>query len=175
MSAAIGGFGDEDETGVGHAADDAFGQREDEDPNYVAVGGLCERVYVPYDVAFGVWQWAFYMVPWRPFIYEQATGLADIPDMTLRVYLDGVELPAFRRYMSVSAETEAQTFGSVPGSIAGPNHEQVTPLWFDSSKLATSVSNGVPRAVGQALAAARHLRLDDVRRRRGAGPRRTNR
>lgn len=120
----------------------AFGQREDEDPNYVAVGGLCERVYVPYDVAFGVWQWAFYMAPWRPFIYEHLTELADIPDMALRVYLDGVELPAFRRYMSVSAETDAQTFSEVPGSVAGPNHEQVTPLWFDISKLATAVSKG---------------------------------
>jgi hypothetical protein len=121
----------------------AFGQRSDDDnPQYVAIGGLSERVYVPFDIAYGLWQWSFYMAPWRPFIYRLATEDAAIPDMALRVYIDGVELPAFRRYMSVSAETEAQNFGSVPGSIAGPNHEQVTPLWFDISKLATNVSKG---------------------------------
>jgi hypothetical protein len=121
----------------------AFGQREDdEDPNYVAVGGLCERVYVPYDVAFGVWQWAFYMAPWRPFIYRLDNETAAIPDMALRVYIDGVEQPAFRRYMPVTAETDALLFTSAAGSVAGPNHEQVTPLWFDISKLATNVSKG---------------------------------
>lgn len=120
----------------------AFGQRADQDSNYVSVGGLCERIYVPFDVAFGVWQWAFYMAPWRPFIYNSDTEEASIPDMALRVYIDGVEQPAFRRYMSVSAQTEATYFSTVPGSTGGPNHEQVTPLWFEISKLATNVTKG---------------------------------
>jgi hypothetical protein len=120
----------------------AFGQRADQDSNYVSVGGLCERIYVPFDVAFGVWQWAFYMAPWRPFIYNFDTEEASIPDMALRVYIDGVEQPAFRRYMSVSAETDADSFGNAAGSTAGPNHEQVTPLWFEISKLATNVTKG---------------------------------
>lgn len=120
----------------------AFGQRSDSDADYVSVGGLCERIYVPYDVAFGVWQWAFYMAPWRPFIYRFSTEEASIPDMALRVYIDGVEQPAFRRYMSVSAETDAENFKNAVGSVAGPNHEQVTPLWFEISKLATNVTKG---------------------------------
>lgn len=126
----------------------AFGIRSDEDPGYVAIAGLCERIYVPYTVAAGVWQWSFFVVPWRPFLYNLQTEEADIPPMAIRVFIDGVEQPAFRRYFSVSAETYVQppdptgdiAFVRVGGDDV--NHEQIVPLWFDISKLATAVTPG---------------------------------
>ena len=126
----------------------AFGIRSDEDPGYVAVAGLCERVYVPYGVAAGIWQWSFFVVPWRPFLYRLSSEQADIPPMAIRVFIDGVEQPAFRRYMPVSAETYVDppdpsgdiAFMRVGGDEV--NHEHIVPLWFDISKLATDVTRG---------------------------------
>jgi|GEM_PF-1950324 hypothetical protein len=117
----------------------AFGVRDDEDPSYVPVAGLCERVYLPYSVSVALWQWSFYVAPWHAYLFRKDTGDADIPPMSLRVFLDGVELSAYRRDLPIGAEIIEDI---AAGTSFLENYEQLVPLWFDVSKMATNVAAG---------------------------------
>lgn len=127
---------------------DAFGIRDDDDPAYVALAGLGERIYLPYNVSCLLWQWSFSVSVWRPYLYQLLTRDAEIPPLALRVFIDGVEQAAFRRYLPVSADLLIDRFAATGVStLAGSasaeyNYEQITQLWFDISKLQTSVAKG---------------------------------
>lgn len=123
-----------------------FGQREDEEQTYVAIGGLSQRVYIPFDCDALLWQWSFFIAPWRPYYAEQTgddTGNQDIPDLFIRVYFDGVENSAFRRSTAVSADIAKDTKYGLKGSAqSNVNYENVTAMWYDISKLVTPVAKG---------------------------------
>lgn len=116
----------------------AFGIRDDEDPVYVAIAGLGERVYVPYAMAAVLWQWSFHVSVFRPFMNnpENQNG-PDLAKIAVRVFVDGVEQPAWRRNFPVSAEVSLPSGGG-----AFVNHEQICPLWFDLSYLDLGVAAG---------------------------------
>jgi len=123
----------------------AFAQREEDDPTFVPVGGLCQRVYIPYDVSAVVWQWSFFVAVWRPFLVSSVEDTlfgADVPQVAVRVYIDGVEYPAFRRPFPVSADLAIQDNPVAGSAGAAINYENVTSLWYDLSKLQQSVSAG---------------------------------
>jgi hypothetical protein len=126
----------------------AFAMREEDDPVFVPIGGLCQRVYIPFDVSAVVWQWSFYVAVWRPFIVqafeEQLLG-ADIPQVSVRLFIDGTEYPAFRRPLPVSADLWlSNTVGVDNGGSASSqiNYENVSAVWYDITKLQTSVTAG---------------------------------
>jgi len=123
----------------------AFAQREEDDPTFVPIGGLCQRVLVPYDVSAVVWQWSFFVSVWRPFVVKSQDETlfgADVPQVAVRVYVDGVEYPAFRRPLPVSADINALAIPLAGSAGAEISYERVTSLWFELSKLQTSVSKG---------------------------------
>lgn len=114
----------------------AFGIRDDEDPVYVAIAGLGERVYVPYAMAAVLWQWSFHVSVFRPFMHDDENQNGpDLARIAVRVFLDGVELPAWRRNFPVSAEVDV-------GNDTFVNHEQICPLWYDLSYLQLGVAAG---------------------------------
>jgi len=117
---------------------DAFGQRgDDTDPTYVPLAGLCERVYLPYNVSCLLWQWSFFVVPSRPWMYNALIDQGDIPKLVLRVFFDDVEVPALRRYLPPT------TFAWEYSDISGlDDHEQLGQLWFDLARLQHDVSRG---------------------------------
>lgn len=126
----------------------AFAMREEDDPVFVPIGGLCQRVYIPFNVSAVVWQWSFYVAVFRPFIVqasqEQFFG-ADIPQVSVRLFIDGVEYPAFRRPLPVSADLHlSNTPGTDKAGSAGQkiNYENVSAVWYDISKLQTQVAAG---------------------------------
>lgn len=119
----------------------AFGVRDDEDPSYVPIAGLCERVYVPYDVSMALWQWSFFVAPWHAYICEKSTGMAEIPPLSLRVFLDGSELSSFRRDFPIGGELVFDVSAPADPAVLN-NYEQVVPLWFDISKMSTNVTKG---------------------------------
>ncbi len=123
----------------------AFGMREEDDKQFVAIGGLCQRVYIPFDVSALVWQWSFFVAPFRPFtskqVEDQLIGF-DIPNMSVRMFLDGTEFSAFRRPLTVSGDIKLS-----PTVLAGTaqfniNYENVTALWYDITKLQQNVTKG---------------------------------
>jgi len=119
-----------------------FGQREDGEKTYVTLGGLSQRVYIPFDVTALVWQWSFFIAPWRPYITEyvegQETGTQSIPDLYLRLFIDGVDKTPFFRAVAVSADV-ALSGSPVSGAVS---YDRVTAMWYDISKLETSVTKG---------------------------------
>lgn len=130
-----------------------FGQREDEDQTYVTIGGLNQRVYIPFDCDALLWQWSFFVAPWRPFFSETTSddpdapsGNLDIAAMAIRVFFDGVENTAYRRGLAISADLA--TGGSVVpyglrGSASGDvSYDHVAAMWYDISKLVTPVAKG---------------------------------
>lgn len=122
-----------------------FGHREDAEKTYVTLGGLSHRLYIPFDVSAVVWQWSFFLAPWRPYItqtFDQVTGTQSIPDLYLRVFVDGVDKTPFFRAVAVSADVQIQP--SAYGGTAGGkvNYEDVAAMWYDISKLETSVTKG---------------------------------
>lgn len=127
----------------------AFAMREEDDPVFVPIGGLCQRVYIPFNVSAVMWQWSFYVAVWRPFmvrVFETTLLGADIPQVSVRLFIDGVEYPAFRRPLPVSADLVlSDTIGASAGGSAIPsqiNYENVSAVWYDISKLQTQVAAG---------------------------------
>ena len=123
-----------------------FGQREDGEKTYVTLGGLSHRLYIPFDVSALVWQWSFFIAPWRPYITQffegQEVGTQSIPDLYLRVFVDGVDKTPFFRAVAVSADVQIQPSaysGTAQGRV---NYERVSAMWYDISKLETSVTKG---------------------------------
>lgn len=123
----------------------AFGMREEDDKQFVAIGGLCQRVYIPFNVSALVWQWSFFVAPFRPFtskqVDDQLIGF-DIPNMSVRMFIDGTEFSAFRRPLTVSGDIKLSP--SVLGGTATDkiNYENVTALWYDITKLQQNVTAG---------------------------------
>jgi len=114
----------------------AFGIRDDEDPAYVAIAGLGERVYVPYAMAAVLWQWSFHVSVFRPYMYDDENQNGpDLAKIAVRVFVDGVEQQAWRRNFPVSAEVDV-------GDSAFVNHEQICPLWYDLCYLQLGVAAG---------------------------------
>lgn len=124
----------------------AFGQRDDAEKTYVTLGGLSHRLYIPFDVSALVWQWSFFIAPWRPYITQyfqgQEAGTQSIPDLYLRVFVDGVDKTPFFRAVAVSADVQISPsdYGGTAGGRV--NYERVTAMWYDISKLETSVTKG---------------------------------
>lgn len=121
----------------------AFGIRDDDDPAYVSIAGLGQRVYIPFTMAAVLWQWSFHVSVFRPYMFNlenQQVG-ADLAAMTLRCFIDGVEQPAHRRGLPVSADVLLGT--PFTGTASGEtNYEHVTQLWFDLTKLQQNVAAG---------------------------------
>lgn len=123
----------------------AFAQREEDDPAFVPIGGLCQRVHVPYTMSAVLWQWSFFVSVWRPFVVKASEDTlfgADVPQVAVRVFIDGVEYPAFRRPFPVSADINASAVPLSGSAAAEISYERVTSLWFELSKLQTGVSKG---------------------------------
>jgi hypothetical protein len=114
----------------------AFGIRDDEDPVYVALAGLGQRVYVPYAMAAVLFQWSFHVSVFRPFMNnEENQNGPDLAKIAVRVFVDGVEQPAWRRNFPVSAQVDLTNDTFI-------NQEQICPLWFDLSYLDIGVAAG---------------------------------
>jgi hypothetical protein len=110
-----------------------FGSVEDQDAIYVSVAGLSQRVYIPFDITALVWEWSFFVAAFRP-----AIGLGDttlLPNLDLRVFIDGVDYPPMRRPVPVSADMLA-------GATALFDFEQVCANWYDFSFLQENVTKG---------------------------------
>lgn len=117
----------------------AFGIRDDDDPSYVPVAGLCERVYVPFTVSVAIWQWSFYAAPWHAYLFRTDTQDAEIPPMSIRVFLDGVESAAHRRNFPIGGQVVRNPTEETTNS---DNYEHLVPLWFDISKMSKNVTKG---------------------------------
>lgn len=139
----------------------AFGIRDDDNPAYVAIAGLGERVYVPYNLTAMVWQWSFHISVFRPYLYStDEQGQAALADMNIRVFIDGIEQQAHRRGLPVSADlfldeplngtaqnkdivdTIAALFPESPKTGAVYDYGHVCQLWFDMSSLRQNVTKG---------------------------------
>lgn len=122
----------------------AFGIRDDDDPAYVAIAGLGQRVYVPYDLAAMVWQWSFHVSLFKPYMTDYSTGGVDLANASVRLFLDGVDQPVFRRNLAISGDIllnppSANDQGSADN---GYNYDVITQLWYDISKLQAPVTKG---------------------------------
>lgn len=130
----------------------AFGTRTDQSETYVAVAGLTERVYLPYDMSAVIWQWSFFASGWIPYFFQFSAGAWGVGEVWLRLFIDDVEYPAFRRSLPVTGDviTDSNIAAlSNPGqyffrssNIGGVDKEQPAALWFDISKLQKNVSKG---------------------------------
>lgn len=123
----------------------AFAQLEEDNPIYVPLGGLCQRVYVPFDMSAVMWQWSFFVADYRPYIIsyleDQLLG-QEIPQLSVRLFVDGVEQEAFRRPLPVSADIVAPPADFRGSARAESNYENVSAVWYDISKLVKNVSKG---------------------------------
>jgi len=115
----------------------AFGVKEETDSAYVAIGGLCQRVYIPYAMSAVIWQWSFFAACFRPAItYDGDTQDSRLVELAMRLYIDGVEYPAFRRFLPCTAYFENASADAVF------NFENVGATWFDITKLQQNVAAG---------------------------------
>lgn len=122
----------------------AFGIRDDDDPAYVPIAGLGLRVYVPYAMSAVVWQWSFHVSLFKPYMVDYKTGGVDLANVTVRLFIDGVDQPIFRRNLPISADLLLNpTAPDQEGSAdAGYSYDHITQLWYDVSKLQQNVSAG---------------------------------
>lgn len=105
----------------------------DVDTNYIAVAGLCQRVYIPFDISALVWEWSFFIAAFRP-----AVAIGDVNTryaLDLRVFIDGVEYTSMRRAAPISAKCTV-------GANALFDSEQVCANWYDFALLQESVTKG---------------------------------
>ena len=117
----------------------AFGVLTETSDAYVPVGGLCQRVYAPYDISSMVWQWSFYAAVFRPAVhYIEDTQDTRLVELAMRLYVDGIEYPAYRRFLPCTAYFEN---GGTPTS-GTLNYDAVGASWFDITKLMKNVSKG---------------------------------
>jgi len=122
----------------------AFGIRDDEAPAYVPVAGLGLRVYMPYAMSAVVWQWSFHVSLFKPYMMDYETGRVDLANATVKLFIDGVELPIFRRNLPISADLMLNPADvAIEGSAEfGYTYDDVTQLWYDVAKLQQNVSQG---------------------------------
>ena len=110
-----------------------FGMVNDDETGYVAVAGLAQRVYIPFDISALVWEWSFFIAAFCPAIDVGATTLR--PTLDMRVFIDGVEYPGTRRTVPVSADIVASTTTFF-------DFEQVAANWYDFALLEETVAKG---------------------------------
>jgi hypothetical protein len=110
-----------------------FGVIEDLDTNYVPVAGLCQRVYIPFNLSALVWEWSFFIAAFRPAVAfdDSYTRYA----LDLRVFIDGVEYTSMRRPVPMSAICATNT---TILEVA----EQVCANWYDFALLLENVTKG---------------------------------
>jgi hypothetical protein len=110
-----------------------FGVVTDSETNYVAVAGLCQRAYIPFDISALVWEWSFFIAAFRP-----AIGIGDANTryaLDMRVFIDGVEYPSMRRAAPISVDCLA-------GTSTLYDFEQVAANWYDFALLQENVTQG---------------------------------
>lgn len=110
-----------------------FGVINDQETNYVAVAGLCQRAYIPFDISALVWEWSFFIAAFRP-----AIGIQDItvrPNLDMRVFIDGVEYTSMRRPVPISVDL-------LSGTSTFFDFEQVAANWYDFALLQEGVTKG---------------------------------
>lgn len=110
-----------------------FGMVNDDETGYVAVAGLAQRVYIPFDISALVWEWSFFAAAFRP-----AIGLGDgvlRPGLDMRVFFDGVEYLSMRRALPVSVDMLA-------GTSTLFVFEQICANWYDFAALEENVAKG---------------------------------
>lgn len=110
-----------------------FGVVDDDDDNYVAVAGLAQRVYIPFDISALVWEWSYFIAAFRPVI--NFGEITDPPAIDMRVSIDGVDYPSMRRQVPISA-------AAVVGTSTLRNYEHVCANWYDFALLQESVAKG---------------------------------
>jgi hypothetical protein len=117
----------------------AFGIRDDDDPTYVPLAGLGERLYIPYAMTAVVWQWALHISVVRPWINdpEEQSG-PELANMGIRVFIDGVEQPTYRR----TFPTTLSLTGTPGLDMAFKDYEHTSQLWYDFALLQNNVAAG---------------------------------
>ena len=110
-----------------------FGMVNDDEAGYVAVAGLAQRVYIPFNISALVWEWSFFIAAFCPAIGIGDTALR--PTLDMRVFIDGVEYPGTRRTVPVSADILASTTTFF-------DFEQVCANWYDFALLEENVAKG---------------------------------
>ena len=110
-----------------------FGVVNDEETNYVAVAGLAQRVYIPFDISALVWEWSFFIAAFRPAIGIGETTV--LPNLDMRVFVDGVDYPSMRRPVPVSVDLAA-------GTSTLYDFEQIAANWYDFALLQENVTKG---------------------------------
>jgi hypothetical protein len=109
------------------------GVEEDDvrEKSFVAIAGLSQRVYVPYDVSAMIWQWSFFAAVYRAEIGDEA------PAIVIRAYLDGQRLDSYIRPLVASDILSASGVNN-----AASSNEDIVAMWYDFSKLTKNVSKG---------------------------------
>ena len=117
----------------------AFGIRDDDDPVYVPIAGLGQRLYIPYDMTAVVWQWALHISVVRPWIndVEDQEG-PELSNMGVRVFIDGVEQPTYRRTFPATLSLT----GNVGLNMIFKDYEHTSQLWYDFALLQNNVTAG---------------------------------
>jgi hypothetical protein len=116
-----------------------FGLADDNDDRaYVGIGGLCQRVYIPFDISALVWEWSFFIAPFKVVVHDQEdyAGPSVTAAIDIRVEIDGVNYENWRRFPPNTAFSE-----SVDSSTL-INRERVGCTWYDLSLLQKQVSKG---------------------------------
>lgn len=124
----------------------AFNIPETESEIVVPIAGLTQRVYLPYDVSVLVWQWSYFMAAWRPFLSRSAVvdptnNGNQIPDLWMRVYIDGVEQTSFFRSIPVTALYTERDHGGGTYPLLF-NADAAGAVWTDQAKMQINVLKG---------------------------------
>ena len=112
-----------------------FGIVEESDVNFFAVGGLCQRVYIPFDVSTLVWEYSFFLAAFRPFVFNNTTDTTSRIAVDFRVFIDGTEYTSMRRSAPVSADVTI-------GGVFSDNYERVGASYYDFAFAQTGVTKG---------------------------------
>lgn len=113
-----------------------FGLAEDNDDRaYVGIGGLCQRVYIPFDISALVWEWSFFIAPFK-LVSRSVGGASVTAALDIRVEIDGVNQENWRRFPPNTAASDSND------SVYLINRERVGCTWYDLSLLQKNVSKG---------------------------------
>jgi hypothetical protein len=113
-----------------------FGVTDNDDKAYVTVAGLAQRVYIPFDISALVWEWSFFLAPFK--VTAVTATAHETYDFEFRVEVDGVNIETARRF----APNTAANSGIGAVAIEFVNRERVGCTWYDLSYLQKNVSKG---------------------------------
>lgn len=114
----------------------ALGATDLDDKNFVPIGGLCQRVYAPFDCAAALWQWSYFISASRFFERDEEYVLSSKLMFQLRVYVDGQEYPAYRRRFTPSLSK------STAGGSDIKNYEAICAVYNDLAIVAPEMTKG---------------------------------